>query len=219
MTNAPMIQRRAGRIPAGATGTAGADRLARVRALDAVRGEAPKGLRVYPDFSRRDLDATAPPEVFAEARRLAPEVEDLDWDEHSVWARLGDYGLGDLLLHHGFRPLAGECPCDDHGHGRLCVHIAAVAFAYLSDSTDLKEARASQPRRPRCPVVRPRRRVGVGAPLDRDAPISEWRNRHVRHRPRRPRRMNPPRGLHPYHRAHVTGVSWSQEREEQEQQE
>jgi hypothetical protein len=102
MTNAPMIQRRAGRIPAGATGTAGADRLDRVRALDAVRGEAPKGLRVYPGFSRRDLDATAPPEVLAEARRLAPEVEDLDWDEHSVWARLGDYGLGISCSTTGF---------------------------------------------------------------------------------------------------------------------
>jgi hypothetical protein len=43
------------------------------------------------------------------------------------------------MLHHAVRPLAGECPCQRR-KGGLCVHITAVALAYLGDNDDLRQA-------------------------------------------------------------------------------
>lgn len=92
-----------------------------------------------PQFTCRQLQAATTPAIIAEARTLAPEVTELDWDEHSVWGELGDYGPGALMLHHAL-PLDGECPCGGRRDGGLCVHITAVALAYLGDSDDLKNA-------------------------------------------------------------------------------
>jgi len=64
-----------------------------------------------PGFARRDLERAATPAGLARGRELAGQVEDLDWDEYSVWGCLPGEGIaaGELLLHHGERPLAGEC--------------------------------------------------------------------------------------------------------------
>jgi hypothetical protein len=49
-------------------------------------------------LSRRDLEAATLPDVLAEARVLAAQVEDLGSDEWSVWDQLGDIEAGSLLL-------------------------------------------------------------------------------------------------------------------------
>jgi hypothetical protein len=97
-----------------------------------------------PNFTYLHLQAAAAPGVLAQARQLTVEVGDLDWDEHSIWGSLGQIDAGSLMLHHGFRPLAGECPCQNDGRG-LCVHIAAVALAYLGDGDELKDALTALP--------------------------------------------------------------------------
>jgi hypothetical protein len=55
-----------------------------------------------PDFARRDLERAATPANLARGRELAGQVEDLDWDEYSVWGCLPGEGIpaGELLLHH-----------------------------------------------------------------------------------------------------------------------
>ena len=66
-----------------------------------------------PGFARRDLERSATAADLARGRELARQVGDLDWDEYSVWGCLPGEGItsGEPLLHHGERPLAGECPC------------------------------------------------------------------------------------------------------------
>jgi hypothetical protein len=66
-----------------------------------------------PGFARRDLERSATAADLARGRELARQVGDLDWDEYSVWGCLPGEGVtsGEPLLHHGERPLAGECPC------------------------------------------------------------------------------------------------------------
>jgi hypothetical protein len=96
-----------------------------------------------PNFTRHHLQAATASEVFAEANKIASEVAELDWDKHSVWGQLGGYEPGSLMLHHAFRPLAGECPCGGGDDGLLCVHIAAVALAYLGDDQNLESTLAA----------------------------------------------------------------------------
>ena len=64
---------------------------------------------------------------------------DLDWDEYSVWGCLPgeEIAAGELLLHHGERPLAGECPCPRGRDTGLCAHMTALAWAVLGDDDDL----------------------------------------------------------------------------------
>jgi uncharacterized Zn finger protein len=92
-----------------------------------------------PDFARRDLERSATPADLARGRELAGQVEDLDWDEYSVWGSLPGEGIttGELLLHHGERPLAGECSCPRGRGAGLCAHMAALAWAVLGDDDDL----------------------------------------------------------------------------------
>jgi hypothetical protein len=45
-----------------------------------------------PDFSRRDLERAAAPTDLARGRELAEQVEELDWDEYSVWGSLPCHG-------------------------------------------------------------------------------------------------------------------------------
>lgn len=94
---------------------------------------------MHPDFTYRQLRAATTEGVLAQAHALAAEVRELDWDEHSVWGELGNYGPGELMLHHAARPLAGECPCRRRKSG-LCVHVTAVALAYLGDTDELRQA-------------------------------------------------------------------------------
>jgi hypothetical protein len=92
-----------------------------------------------PGFARRDLERAATPANLARGRELAGQVEDLDWDEHSVWGCLPGEGIatGELLLHHGERPLAGECPCPRGRDAGLCAHMTALAWAVLGNDDDL----------------------------------------------------------------------------------
>jgi hypothetical protein len=92
-----------------------------------------------PDFARRDLERPVTPADLARGRELAGQVEELDWDEYSVWGCLPGEGIGagELLLHHGERPLAGECPCPGGRGAGLCAHMAALALAVLGDDDDL----------------------------------------------------------------------------------
>jgi hypothetical protein len=43
-----------------------------------------------PDFTYRQLRAATTEGVLTQARALAAEVSELDWDEHSVWGELVD---------------------------------------------------------------------------------------------------------------------------------
>lgn len=74
-----------------------------------------------PDFTRRDVRAATTPEVLAHGQGLATHVEDLDWDEYSLWGGLPGEGMGvgELLVHHTGRPLTGECPCPDGSAAEL----------------------------------------------------------------------------------------------------
>ena len=45
-----------------------------------------------PGFARRDLERSAAPATLARGRELATQVEDLDWDEYSVWGCLPGEG-------------------------------------------------------------------------------------------------------------------------------
>jgi hypothetical protein len=92
-------------------------------------------LRV-PHFTRRDVQAATTLKALAHGQELAAQVEDLDWDEYSVWGCLPGEGivLGELAVHHAFRPLAGECLCQDDFAAKLCAHMVAVASAFLDDT-------------------------------------------------------------------------------------
>jgi hypothetical protein len=100
-----------------------------------------------PDFTRRDLHNAATPEVLAHGRELAERVEDLGWDEYSLWGCLPDEGIsvGELLVHHAERPLTGECPCPEGRAAELCAHMAALALAFLGDDTELADRLAAVP--------------------------------------------------------------------------
>lgn len=65
---------------------------------------------MQPSLTRRDLRAAATPQALARGQELAASVEDLDWDEHSIWGSLPGEGIaaGDLMIHHGDLPLCGE---------------------------------------------------------------------------------------------------------------
>jgi hypothetical protein len=96
---------------------------------------------LVPDFTRRDVQAAATPEALARGEVLAVHVEDLDWDEYSLWGGLPGEGIGvgELLVHHAGRSLTGECPCADAGAAELCAHMVAVALAVLGDDTELAD--------------------------------------------------------------------------------
>jgi hypothetical protein len=112
-------------------------------------GFAPlKGDRVLfvPDFTRRDVQAAATtPEALEHGQGLAMQVEDLDWDEYSLWGGLPGEGIGagELLVHHTGRPLTGECPCPDGSAAGLCAHMVALASAYLGDDSELADRLAA----------------------------------------------------------------------------
>lgn len=92
-----------------------------------------------PNFTRHDVQAAAAPGALAHGRRLAADVVDLDWDEYSLWGGLSAENLkvGDLMVHHVSRPLAGECPCPDGRADELCVHMVALAYAFLGEDGEL----------------------------------------------------------------------------------
>ena len=86
---------------------------------------------------RPPADSSSPLRAAATPQALAADVEDLDWDEHSIWGSFPSEGIaaGDLMIHHGDLPLSGECPsCRGGATTRLCLHMASN--------------RASLPRRP-----------------------------------------------------------------------
>jgi hypothetical protein len=72
-------------------------------------------------------------------------VEDLDWDEYSLWGRLPGEGIGvgELLVHHTGRPVTGECPCPDGRAAELCAHMVALASAFLDDDIELADRLAA----------------------------------------------------------------------------
>ena len=72
-------------------------------------------------------------------------VEDLDWDEFSLWGRLPGEGIGvgELMVHHTGRPLTGECACSDGRAAELCAHMVALASASLGDDTELADRLAA----------------------------------------------------------------------------
>lgn len=95
---------------------------------------------MQPSLTRRDLRAAATPQALARGQELAADVEDLDWDEHSIWGSLPGEGIatGDLMIHHGDLPLCGECPsCRDSETMGLCAHMAAIGLAFLGDDAEL----------------------------------------------------------------------------------
>lgn len=107
-----------------------------------------------PDFSRRDIESATTSEALARGRRLAERVEDLDWDEYSLWGALpGEgIGLGELLLHHT-RPVSGECPCPDGNGVELCAHMAALGLACIGNDTTLADRLATIPHHDLVPLV------------------------------------------------------------------
>jgi hypothetical protein len=100
-----------------------------------------------PNFTLRDLQNATTPKSLTQGRELAVQVEDLDWDEYSLWGCIPNEGIGvgELLLHHTDRRLTGECPCPDGGAAELCAHMAALALAYLGDDTELTAQLAAMP--------------------------------------------------------------------------
>lgn len=100
-----------------------------------------------PDFTRRDLQNVTTPKALAHGRELAAQVEDLDWDEYSLWGCIPGEGIGvgELLVHYTGRPLTGECPCPDGRAAELCAHMAALAWVYLGDDTELTDRLAAMP--------------------------------------------------------------------------
>lgn len=100
-----------------------------------------------PAFTRHDLHNAATPTVLAHGRELAERVEELGWDEYSLWGCLpGDgIGIGELLVHHAGRPMTGECPCPAGRAAELCAHMAALAWAFLGDDTELADRLAVMP--------------------------------------------------------------------------
>lgn len=108
----------------------------------------PKDLHVLtPNLTLRDLQNAATPKTLAHGRELAKHIEDLDWDEYSLWGCLPSEGIsvGELLVHHSDRQLVGECPCPDGRATELCAHMAALAWAFLGDDTELAEQLAVMP--------------------------------------------------------------------------
>jgi len=70
-----------------------------------------------PGFARRDLERAATPAGLAHGRELAGQVEDLDWDEYSVW---------------GCLPVRGSPPancCSATARGRWLVSARARVAA------------------------------------------------------------------------------------------
>jgi hypothetical protein len=100
-----------------------------------------------PNVTLNDLRQVATQDVLVRGRELAALVEDLDWDEYSLWGCLPGEGIGtgDLMVHHADRRLTGECPCPDGSAVGLCAHMAALALAYLGDDTDLADRLAAMP--------------------------------------------------------------------------
>lgn len=100
-----------------------------------------------PNLTLRDLQSAATPKVQAHGRELAKHVEELDWDEYSLWGCLPSEGIGvgELLVHHSQPPLTGECSCPDGQTAGLCAHMAALAWAFLGDDTELAEQLAAMP--------------------------------------------------------------------------
>ena len=100
-----------------------------------------------PNITRHDLHSVTTPKALARGRELASQVEDLDWDEYSLWGALPGEGIGagELLLHHSDRSLTGECPCPETGDAGLCAHMAALAWACLGDDTELTDRLAALP--------------------------------------------------------------------------
>lgn len=91
-----------------------------------------------PNFTHQDLRSAASTEVLAAARGLADQVDDLDWDEYSIWGSACGIDAGYLMLHHTFRPLSGECSCEEGREG-MCAHIAALGLVYLGDPEEVRE--------------------------------------------------------------------------------
>lgn len=100
-----------------------------------------------PIVTLHDLQQATTQEVLAHGRKLAALVEDLDWDEYSLWGRLPSegIGIGELLLHYTGRRPTGECPCPDGSTADLCAHMAALAWAYLGDDTELADRLTALP--------------------------------------------------------------------------
>jgi hypothetical protein len=98
-----------------------------------------------PGFARSDVRAATKPSALARGQELAAHVEDLDWDEYSLWGSLPSEGIevGYLLVHHAGRPLTGECPCPDARTGELCAHMVALASAFLGDDAELGDRLAT----------------------------------------------------------------------------
>jgi hypothetical protein len=118
-----------------------------IRARAQLPGALPKGKLVLfaPDFTRRDVQAVTTPEALAQSQGLARHVENLDWDEYSLWGSLPGEGIGvgELLVHHVGRPLTGECSCPDGRAAELCAHMVALASAFLGDDTELADRLAA----------------------------------------------------------------------------
>lgn len=95
-------------------------------------------MTMTPDFHHRDLRDATTPKALERGMELAPHVEDLDWDEYSLWGHLPSEGisLGYLAVHYAGGPLTGECSCPAGDAVELCAHMAAVALAFLDDDME-----------------------------------------------------------------------------------
>lgn len=100
-----------------------------------------------PNITLHDLRQVTTQDALVRGRELAALVEDLDWDEYSLWGCLPGEGIGtgDLMVHHTGQRLTGECPCPDGSAVGLCAHMTALAWAYLGDDTDLAGQLAAMP--------------------------------------------------------------------------
>ena len=84
-------------------------------------------------FTEADLERLAGPARFERGRILVDAVEDLDEDEHSLWATVSD-GRPYLAMVHHQHPLGGECDCPDGAPPGLCEHAVAVGLSYLLET-------------------------------------------------------------------------------------
>lgn len=84
-------------------------------------------------FVASPLFTAATPQALAHGQELAADVEDLDWDEYSIWGSLSGEGIAaeDLMIHHG------DLPLNIGGTTRLCARMAAIGLSFPGGDQEL----------------------------------------------------------------------------------